>query len=139
MLGRRANAHVLRGPRGVCGGATQSEPRRLPAANAPGALLAYNRALRYGDSRTFRFGRGRVFYELGRNQQAINDFTCAAAYSPAAGDVLAMRGLARLALAKEASPALAKSLREQGEADLRLAHQLDPDDGTVHWALKHRP
>lgn len=109
------------------------------ADDIPGALLAYNRALRYGDSRTFRFGRGRVFYELGRNQQAINDFTCAAAYSPAAGDVLAMRGLARLALAKEAGPALAKSLREQGEADLRLARQLDPYDGTVHWALKHRP
>lgn len=47
--------------------------------------------------------------------------------------------LARLAPAKESAPTLAQSLRAQGEADLRLANDLDPYDSTVRWALTHRP
>lgn len=102
-------------------------------------LKAYNQALRYGDSRAARFGRGTLYRYIGRYKDAIDDLTCAAAYTPAAAGVLAVRGLARLEWAEDAAPALARSLRAQGEADLRLAAALDAKDGTVKWAQKQRP
>jgi tetratricopeptide (TPR) repeat protein len=102
-------------------------------------LKAYNQALRYGDSRVARFGRARLYRYVGRYQDAIDDLTCAAAYTPANAGVLALRGVTRLEWADDAPPVLARSLRAQGEIDLRLAEELDPKDDEVKWARKLRP
>lgn len=107
------------------------------ADDTPGAIQKYTQALSFGNSPGLRYGRGRLFYQTDRDGAAIADLNCASAFAPARADIIAMRGLARLDLAGDAETTLARSLRRQGKADLKLAMELDPTDSVVLWAVKH--
>lgn len=99
------------------------------------ALAKYDTALTFGDAKPFRMSRANIYFRREQYDLALDDLICAAAITPAAPEVLALKGMAVINGLWNDTTRASESPRFLGVQDVRTAAAIDPADEMVQWAL----